>query len=235
MFTRILTSALFAGFAAGLIAALLQLVFVQPVLLHAELYESGKLVHFGSGAAKAANAHVATGGIDLMRDGLSVLFTTLIYTGYGLLLVAAIALAGERGISVSPRQGLIWGLAGFIAVQFAPAVGLPPELPGASAADVGVRQVWWFGTVTATAAALWLIAFGQSWIARGIAVVLLLAPHIIGAPHPTVFEGPTPPELAGIFATRALGVGLVAWTLLGLFSAYFYQRESETADAGLPA
>ena len=34
MFSRILTSALFAGAAAGLIAALLQLYFVQPVLLH---------------------------------------------------------------------------------------------------------------------------------------------------------------------------------------------------------
>ncbi|MFP3548422.1 CbtA family protein, partial [Rhizobium sp. SIMBA_035] len=47
MLTRILTSALFAGAAAGLIVALLQLFFVQPVLLHAELYETGALVHFG--------------------------------------------------------------------------------------------------------------------------------------------------------------------------------------------
>ena len=48
MLTRIVTSALFAGAAAGLVAALLQFIFVQPVLLHAELYESGALQHFGA-------------------------------------------------------------------------------------------------------------------------------------------------------------------------------------------
>lgn len=47
MLSKLLVSALFAGAAAGLIAGLLQLVFVQPVLLHAELYENGTLAHFG--------------------------------------------------------------------------------------------------------------------------------------------------------------------------------------------
>lgn len=229
MFSRILASALFAGVAAGLIAALLQFAFVQPVLLHAELYESGELVHFG--AAGAATAHADTGGIDLMRDGLSLLFTTLVYTGYAFLLVALMALAGERGHEVTPRQGLLWGLAGFVTVQFAPAVGLPPELPGTAAADVGIRQVWWFGTVAATGVALWLVAFGRGLAAWALAVALLLAPHLIGAPHPEGFTGPTPPELAGLFAGRALGVGLAAWALLGLFAAWFWQREGRTAAA----
>ena len=212
MFSRILVSGLFAGFAAGLIAALLQLVFVQPLLLQAELYESGQLTHFG--AAKAAAAPAAAGGIDLMRDGLSVLFTTLIYTGYSLILVAAMALAEDRGSAL--RSGRVfYGASRFVSVQFAPAVGLPPELPGSAAADMDLRQLWWFGTVGATAAGIALIAFGKGWTARGIAAVLILAPHAIGAPLPETFAGPVPPELAGLFAGRALGVGLVAWVLLG--------------------
>ena len=223
MFSRILVSGLFAGFAAGLIAALLQLIFVQPVLLHAELYESGQLTHFG--AAKAGAAVTTASGIDLVRDGLSVLFTTLIYTGYALILVTAMALAEDRGFRIAVRQGLLWGLAGFVAVQFAPAVGLPPELPGSAAADMGLRQVWWFGTVGATAAGIALIAFGKGWTARGIAAALILAPHVIGAPHPETFAGPVPPELAGMFAGRALGVGLVAWVLLGLLASWFWIRE----------
>ena len=227
MFSRILVSGLFAGFAAGLIAALLQLVFVQPILLHAELYESGQLTHFG---AEKTGAAVAAGGIDLVRDGLSVLFTTLLYTGYALILVAAMALAEDRGFRIDVRQGLLWGLAGFLAVQFAPAVGLPPELPGSAAADMGLRQAWWFGTVGATAAGIALIAFGKGWQARGIAAVLVLAPHVIGAPHPETFAGPAPPELAGLFAGRALGVGLVAWALLGLFAAWFWIREGKRAE-----
>ena len=45
MIARYVISALFTGALAGLIAGLLQLIFVQPVLLHAELYEAGTLVH----------------------------------------------------------------------------------------------------------------------------------------------------------------------------------------------
>ncbi len=228
MFYRILVSALFAGFLTGLIAALLQLVFVQPVLLHAELYEGGTLNHFGDGGADAAA--VAVPGVDLERDGLSVLFTTLTYTGFAFLLAAAMALAEDRGFRITVRQGLVWGVAGFLAFQLAPAFGIPPELPGSAAAEIGPRQVWWFGTVGATAAGLALIAFARTWALRGVAALLLLAPHLIGAPHPDEFIGPAPPELAGLFAARALGVGLAAWSLLGLFAAFFWVREGRRAE-----
>jgi cobalt transporter subunit CbtA len=225
MFARIATSALFAGFAAGLIAAALQLVFVQPALLHAELYESGQLVHLGEAAV---SAHQEVGGFDPVRDGLSILFTAAIYTGYAFLLVGAMALAEERGHEVGARSGMIWGLAGYVAVHLAPAVSLPPEVPGVAAADVHARQVWWFAAVAATAIGLALIAFGRSWAAWGIAVALILAPHLVGAPHPDAFEGTVPPELAAMFAGRALGVGLAAWVLLGLFAGHFWQREGRT-------
>ena len=232
MFTRILTSALFAGAAAGLITALLQLMFVQPVLLHAELYESGELVHFGGAAI---SAHQDVGGIDLMRDGLSVLFTMLTYTGYALILVAAMALAEARGASITARTGLLWGLAGFIVVHFAPGVTLAPEVPGVAAADVADRQVWWFATVTAAAVAVWLIAFGRNWIAWGAAAVLLLAPHVIGAPEPETFAGPVPTEIGALFAGRAFGVGMAAWVILGCFAGYFWQREALRVGAAHPA
>ena len=231
MFSRILVSALFAGFLAGLIAALLQLVFVQPVLLHAELYESGALNHFGDAGASGAAAAIP--GIDLERDGLSVLFTTLTYTGFAFLLVAAMALAEDRGFRITVRQGLVWGVAGFLAFQLAPAFGAPPELPGSAAADYDLRQIWWFGTVGATAAGLALMAFGRGLAFWAVAAALLMAPHLIGAPHPDEFVGPAPPELASLFAARALGVGLVAWTLLGLFAAFFWLRESRRAE-GMP-
>lgn len=239
MLARLLTSALIAGAAAGLIAALLQLVFVQPILLHAELYEGGELTHFASAGGhdhghdhEAAAAvppadHTAapeTGGIDPLRDGLSVLFSVLVYAGYALLLVGAIALAENRGHRVAAREGLLWGLAGFIAVQLAPAFGLAPELPGMAAADITQREIWWLATVLLSAGALWLIAFGRNWGAWAAAIVMAALPHMIGAPHPAELTGPTPPELAAQFAGRALGVGLVAWVLLGLFAATLWSR-----------
>lgn len=219
MFSKLVTSALFAGFTAGLIGAVLQFVFVQPLLLQSELYESGQLIH------PAATAHPDLGGLDVTRDALSLLFTTLIYTAYGFLLVAGIALAGERGVTVTPRDGILWGIAGFIAVQLAPAFSLPPELPGSAAADVTARQIWWFATAAATAIGLALIGYGKGWPAWGAAIALLLAPHIIGAPHPDAFSGPVPPELAAHFAARALGVGLATWAILGLCCATFWQNE----------
>src|SRR5690554_6361624 len=94
MFSKIVTSALFAGAVAGLIAGLLQLVFVQPVLLHAELYEGGELLHFG---ADPVTVHPALPGFDAVRDGLSLIFTMLTYTGYALILLALMSVAEARG------------------------------------------------------------------------------------------------------------------------------------------
>jgi cobalt transporter subunit CbtA len=229
MFSKIVTSALFAGFAAGLIAGLLQLNLMQPVLLHAELYETGQLVHFGGpGNVPAAQE---TGGFNLTRDGLSILFVALAYTGFAFLLVAAMAAASDRGATINARTGLIWGLAGFIAFQLAPGAGLPPEVPGAAAAEMGARQLWWFSTIAATALALAMIAFGRNPLVLVAAVVLLLAPHVIGAPHPDAFAGTAPPELAGLFAARSLAVALAGWALLGMFAGYFWSRAEAEVEA----
>ena len=151
MITRFIISALFAGALAGLITGLLQLWFVQPVLLHAELYETGALVHFG---ADPVSAHPDLPGFDLMRDGLSVIFTMLTYTGYALMLVAVMSLAEERGAQIDGRSGMIWGIAGFVAFHLAPGFTLAPEVPGVAAADVAARQVWWFATAGAAAVGL---------------------------------------------------------------------------------
>jgi len=34
-----------------------------------------------------------------------------------------------------------------------------------------------------------------------------------------------PTEIGALFAARALGIGLVAWVLLGSFAGFFWQRE----------
>lgn len=222
MLSKLLASALFAGAAAGLIAGLLQLLFVQPVLLHAELYESGELVHFGS---IASSAHPDLPGFDAVRDLLSIVFSMLTYTGYAMMLVALMLIAEERGAHVTARTGIIWGIAGFVAAHFAPGFSLAPELPGSAAADIGARQVWWFATVISAGIAMWLLAFGRNWAMWGSAVILLAAPHVIGAPMPDTLTGPVPTEIASLFASRAYGVGMVAWVMLGCFAAYFLDKE----------
>ena len=228
MMNRILTSALFAGAAAGLLTALLQLLFVQPVLLHAELYETGELVHFGGAAV---SAHPDLPGFDVMRDGLSIIFTMLTYTGYALVMVALMSLAESKGHVVTARAGILWGLAGFVTFHLAPALTLAPEVPGVAAADVFDRQIWWTATVAAAGIAMWLIAFGGNLVSYAIAVALLLLPHLIGAPEPDSFTGPVPTEIGALFAARALGVGMAAWVLLGTFAGYFWQSEAQRTAA----
>lgn len=61
-----------------------------------------------------------------------------------------------------------------------------------------------------------------------VGMVILLLPHIIGAPHLDTYFGIAPPELSAEFVTVSMGVAAVGWTLLGYFAAYFFER-GETA------
>ncbi|MGX9352000.1 CbtA family protein [Shimia sp. W99] len=225
MTKNLLSSAVFAGLIAGLIAALLQFVFVIPLLLEGELYESGARVHFLVDGMTQSEKGAPGLGNEWGRHLMTVAFNVVTYTGYGLLLVAAMGFARERtGLQITVQNGLIWGLCGFIAVQLAPAMGLPPELPGTPAAEVAPRQVWWIGTILATAIGLALIAFGRGVLVHAVALLLILMPHLFGAPHLDTYFGIAPPELSAEFATISLGVAAVGWCLLGYFSAYFLAR-----------
>lgn len=260
MFQRLVASGLFAGFAAGLLAAALHFAFVQKILLLGEQYETGALTHFAGAAASADAGHdhgAATGaegtaeaghdhgdaGHDhgtaatagdgtgaepsaFNRNMLTVLFYALAYSAYGLLLVAGMALARHFGATVDGRDGVLWGLAGFAAFQMAPAMGLAPELPGTIAAELGARQVWWWGTVLATATGLALLAYGRSFLTALVAGALLAAPHVIGAPHMDGFFGTAPPEVAAEFAARVLGNAMVTWAVMGWLAARFLGNAS---------
>lgn len=228
MYAKLLTSALFAGVAAGLIAALLQFSFVTPSLLEGELYESGAKVHFavdGSPQSPRGGAEVDFAA-EPMRYVMTVAFNIVTYVGFGFLLVAAMAFAEAQGwTKITPRQGLIWGLAGFIAIQLAPAMGQPPVLPGSIGSDILPRQMWWLFTLVTAISGLGLMAFGRG-IWPALAIPLLLAPHVIGAPVLDTYYGVTPAELAAKFASMSLGFAAAGWAALGFFAAFFYSREA---------
>jgi cobalt transporter subunit CbtA len=162
----------------------------------------------------------------LLRNGLTVLFMILIYTSYAMLLVAGFGLMGSMGHQISPKEGALWGIAGFMSFQLAPALGLAPELPGTIAAELGARQIWWWSTVACTATGLGLLAYGrQSW-AFAVAVALLALPHVIGAPETDGFFGVAPPEVAAAFSARVLGTGLMVWACLGAIAGHFWSKST---------
>ncbi len=226
MTKNLLSSALLAGVAAGLIAALLQFSFVIPHLMEGELYETGERVHFATDGSTQSERGQPALGTDFARHGMTVAFNMVTYTGYGLILLALMIFAHEKGHALTPRTGLIWGVAGFIAVQLAPGIGQPPVLPGAIGSEVGPRQAWWAFTIICTTIALALIAFGKGWTAL-LSIPLLLAPHIIGAPYLDTYFGVAPPELAARFATLSFGTALAGWSSLGFLCAYFWTRSNE--------
>lgn len=233
----LLASALYAGLAAGLFSALLQFAFVTPLLLEGELYESGARVHVaaapGAGAQTGAQSGARSGarsgpaaGPALARHALTAATSVVTFTGFGLMLVAGFALAERRGRRVTARRGLAWGLAGFLATGLAPAFGLPPELPGAVAANLGPRQIWWAGTALATAAGIASIALARTPATALIGAALIAAPHLVGAPRPDAALGLAPPELSALFAARGLGVAAASWGALGLIAGHLWNRQA---------
>jgi cobalt transporter subunit CbtA len=228
MFRRIFATALGAGVAVGLLIAALQHVALVPLILEAEKYEGGAAHEHKHalrmplvGAAHAAAAAVPAEAPSPWRAVLTTVATTLTSIGFALLLSGAFAVSGRE---VDTREGLLWGLAGFAAFALAPAFGLPPELPGSVAADLLPRQVWWVGTVAATTLGLALLVFGARTWTLPLGIALLVAPHLIGAPHPAEGAGSVPPELAAAFAARSLVVNAVLWALLGLATGWLYAR-----------
>lgn len=231
MFGKMLASALFAGLAGGLVAAFLQVYLMVPVILEAELYESGIRVHNAESALPpgerqaAEDAARATAEAEAFaRNFATFLATTAAYTGFALLMVAGFALARRSGIEVGARSGILWGMGGFVAFQLAPALGLPAELPGASAAALPLRQLWWSFAVVATLGGIIAIAFGRTLPLQLVGVGLLALPVLVPAPHPAEYGGVVPPELATLFAGRALAVGAATWAVLGFFAGHFWSR-----------
>ncbi len=215
MLTRILSVGLLAGLLAGLLIAALQQVTTTPLILVAETYEKPAEVS----AAPKPHSHHGADAHAAHADGMPRFFFTAITTvataiGVAFVLTAVMVFAG---VPIDERRALAWAIAGFVACGLAPAAGLAPELPGSAAGDLVGRQAWWIGTAIATAVALWaFLRADHHPLVRLGAVILLLAPHFIGAPHPHELESKVPAELAAQFTALSLVVQALLWALVGI-------------------
>lgn len=165
-------------------------------------------------------------------DGLERLSYTaaaniLTAIGYALVLCGLLSVAIQGGLAktIDWRTGLFFGLAGFASVMLAPMVGLPPELPGSPAGDLGARQLWWLSTAFATALGIALLAFRRDGFSAVAAIALIAAPHVIGAPLPPDGEHALAPlGLERQFIVAATLTSLVFWALLGSLSGLLMKR-----------
>ena len=233
MIGRVVLAALLAGIVAGLIMGAIQHLRLTPYILQAETFElaSGTAGHshdHAEGEATAESHDHGDGGW-APADGWQRSFATTLtaaMTGAGFAAVLA-AISLISGLPITRQNGMIWGLCGFLAVTLAPAMGLPPELPGMPAGDLMARQVWWVGTIAATAAGIFLIATrGEAW-AIAVAIVLIGLPHIIGAPAVVHGESSVPPGLAASFAANAIAANAIFWVLIGQFLGLALNRTAK--------
>jgi cobalt transporter subunit CbtA len=228
MLRNLILSAAAAGLAAGLLTATLQHVTTTPIILQAERYENTVApAHDHSGLAYEVT--VATHGHEegwapaegIERTLHTSLATVVLGVGFSLALLAVMVLSGRP---IDGRAGLAFGAAGFAAIALAPALGLPPEMPGSSTADLGDRQTWWLFAVLATAGGLAALLLGRGVWLWTAGVLAIAVPHIVGAPRPEGFTSTAPAELAGHFVAASLVVTAVFWAVLGFASGAIYER-----------
>jgi cobalt transporter subunit CbtA len=218
-FRRLFYVALCAGLIAGAVAAIAHHIGTVPLIRAAENFERAAQHGTASHEHGAAQAWEPEDGIE--RTAYTLVADLLAAIGFALLLAAGLMLADGAG---GWRAGLWWGLAGFAALTVAPALGLPPELPGTEAAPLAARQLWWLATAAATGGGLALLAFTRRPLSAVVAVILLALPHLYGAPQPIEHHAEAPAALAQRFATMAMLASLLFWATLGSATGYFHRR-----------
>ena len=246
MIARILLVAIAAGVIAGAFVTAAQSFKVIPLIYQAETYENNAPAEAmaadqttGQPPAHAHNGSEVTGHSHkqsaewapqegFQRLAFTLLSNVLTGVGFGFLLAAAIVFAG---FGISWTTGILWGMAGFLAFSFFPAIGLPPEMPGMVAADINERQIWWAAAVVCTLIGLGLLAFGKGPAFKVLGVVIIAAPHIFGAPHVNLSEvsSSVPAELAAQYVVAVLVTTGLFWLVLGASVGGLLQRYGKPA------
>lgn len=237
MIVRFLLAAIAAGLFAGFSMTAAQQLKVVPLIVQAETYESNGSHSHDETGTDAQDAAAATGHDDqaaeteaggllfgLPRFGGTLLANLVTGAGFGLLLAGVTLLSG---LTVSMRSGLLFGAAGWLAVQLLPALGLPPELPGFPHTDLQARQIWWVATVLLSGAGLYLVLLRHEAWALAIGVLGLAAPHIYGAPRPDNLTSAVPAYLAAEYSVAALATTLFFWLVLGTAYGWLSGRIGE--------
>jgi len=227
MFKRIVFSALLAGTVAALFLSALQVLWVTPLILQAETYEVAAEAVFHEHSADHTHNDMVWQPENGWQRTLSTASSNIVMAvGFALMLTGLYTLRKPLGI----LQGLAWGLAGYAVFFAAPTIGLPPDLPGTAAAELVVRQYWWLGTVLFTAGGLGLVFLQSNWSLRMIGVLLLLVPHLFGAPQPETAESLAPALLQGQFRWASALSNAVFWMVLGVLSALMFNSLQDKSE-----
>jgi len=237
MLIRYLLATLAAGLLAGLLVTPAMYLKTVPLILQAETYEEAGGGHrHGETEANphdhgvaAADAEEEGAGLPFGRLGNTILANLVAGAGFALLLGGVALLLGRR---ITVQNGIYWGVSGFFAVAFLPALGLSPELPAMPAADLTERQLWWIAAVVLGGLGIYLVVLRQEILAKMLGLVLIVAPHLYGAPHPEDISSPIPSLLASQYAVASLATNLFMWAVIGLAFGWFIEHYASSEIEG---
>ena len=222
-FRELVVAALWTGLLAGLLLTAVQQIQVIPTLLKAEVYEEKAAAAITSTTEHVLEQHAWQPENGWERTVYTAVANISLAVGFALMIGAGMCL---RDSTNNWRKGLLWGLAGYLTFFVAPSLGLPPEVPGTTAAKLGDRQIWWLMTVLDTGFGLSLLVFAKTRVNKFYGVVLLAAPHLINAPQPEVHGSAAPAELAQSFIVATVFANAVFWLALGGLMGLFYKQGS---------
>jgi cobalt transporter subunit CbtA len=239
IFSRIIYSSILVGLVTGVLLSSLQIASLNPIIFAAEAYEldageaaadKGSDGHSDHGHDHGEDAWAPADGLE--RTAYTFLANILVSTGFAAMMLALMNLSWlARKRSISWSQGSLWGLAGFVVMFLAPALGLPPEIPGLTAAPLEYRQIWWLLTALSVAIGLGIFAFSAVRI-KALGLLFLVIPYVVGAPH---VDGPMFRHLdpnaaqALVYLHQQFVVisgitNLVFWLVLGLSCRFAFNR-----------
>ncbi len=237
-FRRIVFVAVIAGLITGILVTVAHHFGTVSIISKAEVYE--KAADQAEQKPAATEPSAAAGGMarsmprmnhnaeapawepanGFERSAYTALADIVTAIAFALLLTSAYSL---RGGDIDWRKGLFWGLSGFATFTLAPSLGLPPEVPGTEAAPLLSRQIWWTATALATGGALALLFLQRRLVWAVAGGVLLILPHLYGAPQPAEYRSEAPGALAHEFLTASVVTSLLFWLILGSLTGHFYK------------
>jgi len=238
VFSRIIYSAILVGVVVGALLSSLQIASLNPIIFAAESYQLDAVeTATGNGDGHSTHRHehddeawVPTDGLE--RTAYTLLANILVGTGFAAMVLALMCqFCLARKADISWSQGSLWGLAGFSALFLAPAIGLPPEIPGMAAAAVEYRQAWWALCALSVAIGLGILAFARARV-KASGLLLLAIPYIVGAPQANapMFRHPDPSvvqtlvDLHQRFVFISTFTNLIFWLVLGLACRFAFNH-----------
>lgn len=228
IFRRIIFNALLVGLFSGLVLSAVQIFAVNPIIFQAEAFEIAG--HDHASHDHSDQAWSPEDGIE--RTIFTVVSNVFAGIGFAAIILALMSQLQMKGLTqLNPKKGIIWGIASFLAFFVAPGLGLPPEIPGITAAPVEQRQIWWTLAVIGVGLGLFMLAYAPLKL-KIIGAISIASPYLIHIPH---HEGPafTHPDPEAVQTLTSLhqqfivasGISnLLFWITLGLISAWAVNR-----------